>query len=300
MIWATIASTSRAIMKGGAGIVYENYGPTVRGRKLALELRRARDRAGMTPAEARQQLDWSQSKISRIENARTRPSRRDVEAALDLYGTDASTRALLLQLHREVERRGWWMAYSDVFRGSFVAFENDASHVRSWQPQLVPGLLQGEAYAREVIAAARPLDPSDVHRRVTARMTRRMLLTRPNAPRFHAVIDEGALRRRVGGNNVMREQIDDLLRTAEHDNVTIQVMPFEVGAHAGLEGPFVLLSYADEIELDLAYAEIRAGDVYVESAEGVADLRLGFERIAERALPPEDSMAKLHALKEAI
>lgn len=187
------------------------HSPTVRGRKVASELRRLRDQAGLSADQAAAQLGegWSRYKVIRIEAAKTKPTLTGITAMLDLYGVDSATRAVVIELAKNAWRHGWWTDYSDVFRGSYVAQEDDASSISEWSPQLVPGLLQTEAYAREVIQASLRADDASVQRRVMARMTRTVLLGRsdPPAPELSVVLDESVLQRRIGGDDVMREQL---------------------------------------------------------------------------------------------
>ena len=223
----------------------------------------------------------------------------DTGALCDLYGTRSDERALLVQLSGDAGKRGWWTAYDDIFDGSFVADEALASRIRNWEPQLVPGLLQVERYAWEVMEAGRPDDSSEeIRRRVMARMARRTLLSTPDAPHLTAVMDEAVLRRPVGGVAVLREQLEDLLRPRA--NVTTQIVPFEVGAFAGLEGGFTLLDFPDETTFPAeAYAENIAGNLYPESAEQLNRINLAFERITQVALPLDQSAALIRrVLKE--
>ncbi|MFC5749971.1 helix-turn-helix domain-containing protein [Actinomadura rugatobispora] len=271
--------------------------PTTRGRRLAFELRKFRERAELTPSQAARQLGWSLSKLIRIEKAQTQPKTSDITAALALYGVDSATHAALIQLAKESWKRGWWTAYADVFSGSIVALEDEASSICAWEPQLVPGLLQTEEYAHGIISL-RSEDPATIHRRVMARMNRGMLLRRPDAPRLHAVLDEAVLRRGIGGPEVMRKQFSALVEAAQRPNVTIQIMPFDSGAHLGLEGSMELLGFADDAELDVAYAEGPMGDIYLESAEEVTRIRLALETICSAAMPPAESVHLIAALAQ--
>lgn len=275
--------------------------PTTRGRRLAFELCRLRERADLSPTQAARQLGWSLSKLTRIEKAQTQPKPSDITAALALYGVDSATHAALLQLAKESWKRGWWTAYADVFSGSIVALEDESSEILAWEPQLVPGLLQTEDYAREIIGFGlhSSPDPAETHRRVVARMNRTMLLRRPEAPTFHALLDESVLRRRVGCAEVMRKQSVALLEAAERPNITIQIVPFNVGTHVGLEGSMEILRFPDDGELDVAYAEGPMGDIYVESTEDVARIRLAFESIRDLALSPRDSSRFINSLAES-
>lgn len=279
-----------------------SHSPTVRLRRLARELRTMREEKGLSPETAAAQLGWHRSKISRIETGRTKASLSDVDAVCDLYGARSDVRAMLLQLAKDVRKRGWWTAYADVFTGSYVGLEDEASRICQWQVQLVPGLLQTEDYARAVISAGRPEphDPEDIQRRVMARMARRTLLSRPDAPELHAVLDESVLRRPIAGREMMRDQLETILVAARRPNITIRVLPYSVGAHAGLEGAFSILSFAEEVDPDVAYVEGTAGDIYVESSEHVDRYKIAFGRIWDVALSPEESRMLIADVKEQL
>ncbi|TDD70158.1 helix-turn-helix domain-containing protein [Actinomadura rubrisoli] len=273
------------------------YRPTVRGRRLARELRKLREEQGLTLQEVADRLDWSRATVSRLETSQTRPRPGDIADILDLYGVPSPGRDALITLARQAGQRGWWTAYQDVFAGSYVALEDEASHIRTWDPQLIHGLLQTEQYSRAVITAGRMLPgPEDIERRIAARKIRQALLDRTNAPRLHVVFDEAVLHRHIGGLDVMRAQLDALAAAANRPKVTIQVLPFTEAAHAGLDGRFTILSYPDPADPDIAYVEGTMGDVYLESAEAIAQHRERFERIEASALSPEDSA---HLIVEA-
>lgn len=257
-----------------------------------------RENSGLTPEAAAAQLGWSRSKVSRIETGRTMASRADVAAVCDLYGINSADRAGLIQLAGEVRQRGWWTAYADVFTGSYIGLEDEAALIRQWEVQLIPGLLQTEDYARTVISLHRPSE--EVQRRVMARMARRTLLSRPNAPQLRAVLDEASIRRPIGGNQVMHEQLEALLIAARRPNIEIRVLPFSAGEHAGLEGGFTILSFSEEIDPDVAYVEGAAGDIYVESSEQVDRCKLIYERISGAALSPEDSLGLISTVKDKL
>ncbi|WP_347700013.1 helix-turn-helix transcriptional regulator [Nonomuraea sp. B12E4] len=265
-------------------------------RRLARELRKMREDSGLLPEAAAAQLGWSRSKVSRIETGRTMASRADVAAVCDLYGIGSGDRARLIQLAGEARQRGWWTAYADVFTGSYIGLEDDASLISQWEVQLIPGLLQTEDYARAVISQLRPQE--EVQRRVMARMARRTLLSRPDAPRLDAIFDEAVLRRPIGSQQIMDEQLGALLISARRPNVSIRVLPFRAGLHAGLEGAFTILSFADNMDPDVVYVEGVAGDVYVESTDQVERCKVTMEQISEAALPPEDSMRLITEVKD--
>ena len=263
-------------------------GGTIRARRLGQRLRDLREANGLGVDDAARRLGWSRAKLVRFEIATAVPRAADTAALCDLYGAASNERALLIQLAGTAGQRGWWTAYGDVLTGSFVADEALASRIRTWEPQLVPGLLQVERYAWAVIAAGRPGDPEEVQRRVMARMARRTLLSKPDAPQLTAIIDEAAIRRQIGGPAVMRQQLQELLH--RRPNVTVRVVPFQVGAFAGLEGAFTLLDFADQGTFPTeVYAECIAGDLYPESAGQVARITSSFDRIQEVALPPDES-----------
>ncbi|MGW0801573.1 helix-turn-helix domain-containing protein [Nonomuraea sp. NPDC002799] len=265
-------------------------------RRLARELRKMREDSGLTPEAAAAQLGWSRSKVSRIETGRTTASRSDVSSACDLYGINSGDRALLVELASQARIRGWWTAYSDVFTGSYVGLEDDAALIRQWEVQLIPGLLQTEDYARTVISQHRP--EGEVQRCVMARMTRRTLLSRPDAPRLDAIIDEAAIRRSIGGQQIMDEQLGALLIAGRRANISVRILPFSAGHHAGLEGAFTILSFWEDIDPDVAYVEGAGGDIYLENAEQVERCKVSFERISDAALSSDDSLRLITKVKD--
>ncbi|XVQ10889.1 helix-turn-helix domain-containing protein [Spirillospora sp. CA-255316] len=269
---------------------------TARGRRLARELRAHRERAGMTLDQAAAALGWNRFKLGRIEAGKTRATAADVGRILDLYGTEDSVHAALVQLARDAGRRGWWTAYSGVFTGGYVSLEDEASEIRTYHVQLVPGLLQTEDYARTVISAGVPDDPDEVNKRLHARMARKTLLSRPDAPQLRAVLAESALRQLIGGPQVMHDQLTDLNRAAQRPNVDIRALPYTVGARAGVEGSFVILSYTDPLDPDIAYSEGIYGNVYIEGADHVARCNAEFNTIWNAALGEEQSAALITAI----
>ncbi|MCO6007078.1 helix-turn-helix domain-containing protein [Actinoallomurus purpureus] len=263
---------------------------SVRARRLATELKRRREAAGLTVEQAAAQLNWSYSKLIRFEGRRAIPKVGDVARILELYGVPGGDRDSLLQLAREAHQRGWWEDLG-VFPGSYVGLEDSASLIRSWEPNLVAGLLQSEEYARAMIETGIPeRGPEEVQRHVIARMARKTLLSRPGAPDFHAILGEAVLRQQVGGPKVQRDQLYALRSAAGRPNVTIQVLPYSAGASNGLEGGFVHLEFPDEIDPPISYMETLAGETYIESAEGNRKIRLAWDRVADAALSPEESV----------
>jgi transcriptional regulator with XRE-family HTH domain len=271
--------------------------PTVRHRRLAAELRRLRESAALPPERAAAALGWSRPKLVKFETARTAPSPGDVAAMLELYGAPEAYKIALIQLSRDVRKRGWWTAYDDVLPPSYAELEDDATQIRSWQVQEIPGLLQTDDYALAVIRLNTPDESEESQlRRLQARMARRAILTRHTAPALHAVIDESALRRPIGGPDAMRRQLTALLEAAERPQVHLQIALTGKGDFPGLEGSFVVLSFGGPIDLDVAYIKGVAGGIYVEDVEQVRRCRTKFERISKAALTPTESIALIEAI----
>ena len=280
----------------GQAVRLPGTGPTLRARRLGQRLRELRERAGLGAEEAAKRLGWSRAKLVRFETASAVPRSGDAAALCDLYGAGSDERALLLLLASDAGKRGWWTAYGDVFTGSYVADEALASRIRMWEPQLIPGLLQVEKYAWAGIEAGRPHeDPDDIQRRVMARMARRTLLSKPGAPMLTAIVDEAALHHPIGGQAVMREQLEELVRP--RGNVTVRVVPFTVGAFAGQEGGFTLLDIPHQTTIPTEVnAENVAGDLYPESAHQIARITLAFDLLD--ALPPGQSAELIRRISE--
>jgi len=273
--------------------------PTVRGRRLMRELKRLRERAGISPDDAAQRLDFSKSKLYRIENGRSRVDADDLEDMLDLYDVRSPDRDALIQLGRESRRRGWWNRYKDVFTGSYVALESEAASIRI-NAHLVPGFLQTPAYARAVITATGPwLEAEDSERRVAARNARRAaLLGKEHPPDIHVVLDESVLRRQVGGPEVLRDQLTELAEASERPGLTLQVLPFTAGAAAGMDGEFVILTFPDPEDPPVAYAEGLFGDVWLESKQEVERFEAAWSVLVNEALTPGESAALIREATE--
>jgi transcriptional regulator with XRE-family HTH domain len=274
--------------------------PTVRQRRLAQALRELRHEAGLTQDTVAARMGWHSSKLFRLENARSpRVDWLDVRELMDLYGVTSPHREALIQLARDARMMGWWTPYRDVFTGSYVALEDEASAMRLYCPELVPGLLQTEHYARAVIRAVRPgYDDESVERRVTARLVRqKALLDRENSPELVCVLNEAVLRRQVGDGPVMAAQLRALADAAARPRLTLQVLPFSAGAHAALEGGFVLIEFPDEQDPDVVYVEGIMGDLYLESVEEIKRYQLAFERIQTIALSSQETLALISALE---
>ncbi|KRV47418.1 XRE family transcriptional regulator [Wenjunlia vitaminophila] len=276
---------------------------TVRRIMLGSQLRRLRESHGITREAAGYFIRASESKISRMELGRVSFKERDVSDLLTLYGvTDETERAALLRLARDASSAGWWHSYADVLPvwfQTYVGLEEATSQIRTYELQYVPGLLQCEEYARAVVSLGQPTAPEqEVERRVALRMKRQELLVCEGAPRYLAVLDEAALRRPFGGVEVMRAQFARLLELAERPNVTIQVMPFAFGGHAGESGAFTILGFAEPDLPDVVYLEQLTGALYLDKPEEVGQYARAMDRLVADSEPPERSVALLRTMLE--
>jgi transcriptional regulator with XRE-family HTH domain len=269
--------------------------PTVRRRRLALELRRLREAARLTCEEVAEHLECSASKISRVETGRVSVSPRDVRDMLELYNVPAQQRDSLVQLARDSRQKGWWHAYSDTIHPQFatyVGLESAASEIRVYEVNLMPGLLQTEDYARTIIKAGTMHgSQEDVERQVSLRMARQPALTRAEPPMLWTVLDEAALRRWVGGTELMRAQLEHVLELSSLKNVAMQVIPFGAGAHPGMGRPFVILGFPERIDTDVVYLEDLTSAFYLEDVEEVDRYNVFFNHLRATALSFEDSAA---------
>lgn len=273
--------------------------PTVRRRRLASELRRLREAAELTIDEVCEKLECSASKISRIETGHVGVTPRDVRDMLELYAVGDEQSESLVQLARDARKKGWWHAYNEVFTGAFVGLESDASSLHAYQALLVPGLLQTEDYMRAVIRAIRPdQGEAEVERRVAARLTRQHLLTDPQPPAYWVILDEAVLHRTVGGPQTMHDQLMRLVEVAAMPHVTLQVVPFHAGAHAGLEGPFLILSFPEQADPDVVYVETTTTGSYLEEPTDVYRYTLMFDHLRATALKPDDTVAMVRQLAD--
>jgi transcriptional regulator with XRE-family HTH domain len=275
--------------------------PTVRGRRLRYELRRLREQAGLTRDETARRLDWSGSKISRIETGQSRAQTGDVRDLLDVYGVTSDHAEALVQLAREARKRGWWTAYNDVFTGTYVGLEAEASAMRTYEPQIIPGLLETEDYTRALIRAALVrADPDEIERRVQARMARQETLARPDAPEIWAVLDEPAILRPVGGQAVMKAQLRHLIdvTAAPNSTITLQILPLAIGSHPGLSGPFVILDFPTSEDPPVVYLETATDGLYLEETAETERYNLMFDHLRASALSARESASLIARLAE--
>jgi transcriptional regulator with XRE-family HTH domain len=279
--------------------VNQHRSPTIRRRRLGVELRRHREAAGVTIDVVADRLGCSTSKVSRIETGHTTATPSDVRRILDIYGVSESIKGELVQIAREARQKGWWHPYSTVLTGAYVGLESAARSVRLFEHQLVPGLLQSEEYAIAMIRAAR-LDDTDqeIEQRVRVRMARQALLIQDDPIDLRVVLDEAVLSRPVGGNAVMRDQLVRLIEAARSPNVTLQILPFASGAHAGMDGAFAILEFEEEGDADVVFIDNATGGLFLEKADELRKYISIFETVRSAALPPETSIELIEMLVE--
>lgn len=272
--------------------------PTVRGRRLARELRRLREHTHLTRVDASRRLGWHRSKLSRIEDAATRPTKADVTELLQLYGVEPDRHDAILQLTEDAWQRGWWTAYQDVFSGSYVMLEDQAPVIKAFDGKVIPGLLQTPDYARTLISGVRAVEGDALDELVAARMHRKTILSREEPPALHYVIGEGAFRN-VVGDDLMLKQISQVWDYAvRHDFLTVQVLPFSAGEPYGFEGSYTLFEFPEDDGLDVGHAENLLGEWYAESADQIDKIRVAFARVSDAAMTPDESIEWLAALAQ--
>ena len=262
---------------------------TVQRLVLGSQLHRLRESRGISAEQAAEAIRGSHSKISRMEHGRVGFIERDVGDLLTLYGvTDSEERAALLNLAREASSSGWWHAYSDILPSwmePYVGLEAAASVIRTYQIQLVPGLLQIEGYARALIRQGSAASEEEIAWRSELRASRQEILRRPGTPQLWAVIDEGALRRPVGGREIIREQLKYLMQVADHPAVTLQILPFSAGAHSAMGGPYTILRFAEPDLPDVVYVEQLTGALYLDKPVEVDSYLEVMEQLCLEAKP---------------
>ncbi|MEV6839223.1 helix-turn-helix transcriptional regulator [Streptomyces sp. NPDC051133] len=268
---------------------------------LGSQLRRLREARGITREAAGYSIRASESKISRMELGRVSFKTRDVEDLLTLYGvTDEAERQSLLSLAREANVAGWWHSYTDVLPSwfpTYVGLEGAASLIRVYEVQFVHGLLQTEEYARAVVRRGmKGASAADVERRVALRLERQKYLLAKNAPEFHIVLDEAALRRPYGDRQVMRGQLQHLIDVSERPNVRLQVMPFGFGGHSGESGAFTILSFPDTDLSDVVYMEQLSSALYLDKREDVAQYEQALKELQQDSPGPDESRDLLRGL----
>ena len=271
---------------------------TVRQRELGRRLRELRYQRGLTVEHVAGQLLCSATKVSRLETGMRRPSLRDVRDLCALYHLDEPTSTELMNLAREAREQGWWTQYADLSFEPYIGLEAEATAITCYSVYYVPGLLQTEEYARALIKAIAPgIEPEACEQRVEVRLRRQQLLEQDNRPRYRVLLDEAVLHRRVGGAHVMYAQLTKILNAEEKAKAAIQVIPFDMGAHAAQDSNFVLLEFGELSLSPVVYVEGLTGSRYIDREADVDRYRETVERLRDSALNPHDSMNRLNELR---
>lgn len=269
-------------------------GPTVRRRRLGAELRALRENNGFKLEEVADRLGIASSTLSRIETGKAPTKTAYLTAMLSLYQVnDAGARQVLLEMAREGHRKGWWSVYDDVLpsgMGMYVGLEAEASGLRSYEAMVIHGLLQTPEYARAVLKEMYPRHTEDQIRRMSdVRVERQRRLDGESPFDLWVIHDEAVIRRKVGGTAVMRMQLSHLLADAERPGVTMQVLPFESGAHAGSSGSFSVMEFPERSDADVVFLDSVVGVIFLEKDRDVRDRTEAFDRLRAAALSPPAS-----------
>ncbi len=265
--------------------------PTVRRRELGVLLRKLRTDRNWTVDYVAQQLLCSPSKISRMETGHRGASPRDIRDLCELYGVDSDQRAHLAELASGGKQRAWWQPLGLPY-STYVGLEAEASRIRDYGLGYIPGLLQTAGYARAIVrAAVPPWVPEIVEQRVRGRMARQQILSRPDPPRFQAVLDESVLHRVVGSREIMYAQLARLLEASQLPNVDLRVIPYEAGALPAGNNKFIVLSFALPELADVVFIEGLTGDLYLDATEDVETYNATFWALRELAASTERTRA---------
>jgi transcriptional regulator with XRE-family HTH domain len=268
--------------------------PTPRSRRLGRELRRLRDGAKLTLEQAGALVDSSGSRIQRIESGDIKVKPGDVLMLLKAYGIplDSELANDLTDTARDLRESGWWQRLGLSNRyATYIAYEAEATDLRNYEPTLIPGLLQTSDYARAVASIGRETDSDAIEERVHARVQRQAVLTRkPHPLRLHATISEAALMVKVGGDDVLAEQLAHIVELARRPNVTVQVLTFEAGAHLADNGGFAVLSFEDQSDPPMGYIETLAGELFLESTRDIERLVATYDHLKSLAMSPAESV----------
>lgn len=279
--------------KGSEPVPRGRRAPTLRLRRLAAELRTLRASKDLSREEVAARTNLDDATLWRIETARTRPQKRTLLALLDVYEVPLEVRDELIELGRAADQQGWLHAYQAELGeeyASYISFEAEAQSVRNYESLFVPGLLQTADYAHAVIRGVLPTAPDDqVAQLAAVRLERQATLCREKPLRFWAIVDEAALRRMVGGADVMRGQLAHLAACNRQPHITLQVIPFTAGAHPGMPGSFSILGFPDASDMDAVYVDSLSKALFLEAESDVERYSQTFEHLRAIALSPNDS-----------
>ncbi len=279
-------------------------GQTIRSRRLGSDLRQLRRRSNLTAEAVGDELGFSQAKISRIESGDVRVSRTDLKAMLVLYGvTDAQEVDAFVQAAKDARSKGWWLAYEDALPREyrdFIALEAGASSIRSFEGMIIPGLAQTADYMRHVITAGPAVLPlGHVDSLIKVRVERQGILEGDHAPKLWMIVTEGALRQLVGGPAVMTEQLHHLGRLTERSNVTLQVLPFQAGAHAGVQSSFVVFDFPGA-DPSVACVANLTGTLFIDQPGQLDAFSGAFDNLRASALSPADSLTLINRIRDEL
>jgi transcriptional regulator with XRE-family HTH domain len=290
-------------MSAAAGVPTGQGGPTVRRMILGTQLRRLRERAGITRGQAGYRIRGSESKISRLELGRVGFKERDVVDLLELYGiTNKQEHEQFLTLAREGNLPGWWHPYTDLMPKwfeDFVGLEEAAWRIQAYELQVMPGLMQIEEYARAVIQERPNTRPDEIERLVALRMNRQKILAGPDSPRLWAVLDESVLYRQMGGRAVLRAQIDRILEMTAQANITVQIVPFSRSTSIA-ECSYTVLRFAAPEVPNIAYVQHLAGAQYLEKPDEIEIYSRSLDRLAVAAQTPAESRRTLLNIRDGL
>ncbi|MFD0167105.1 helix-turn-helix domain-containing protein [Streptomyces decoyicus] len=267
--------------------------PTARRRRLAIELKKLREDHGLTCNQVGESLDWSGSKVNRMETGQGRVQPSDIDALCRFYNTTDELRELLKSLAKHSKMRGWWHAYGSAvptWFSVYVGLEQAACNLRTYEAEFVPGLLQTADYARELHRATAQPSPDDVEQMIAVRMERQALLTGPHAPDLWAILHESVLRHAIGNGDVMRAQFERLLKMAQLKNVTVQVLPFNSGSYPAT-GAYTMLGFPEQEDPDIVYRDGLTDAVYLEQPSDIAQYAKAFDNLRALSLSPQQSSA---------
>ncbi|MFF6991730.1 Scr1 family TA system antitoxin-like transcriptional regulator [Streptomyces sp. NPDC010273] len=277
--------------------------PTARRRRLSIELKKLRETNAFTCAQVGQALDWSGSKVNRMETGSGRVQPSDIDALCRFYDTTDELREFLKSLAREARTRGWWQVHGagvPEWFNIYIGLEQDASTFRQYQCELIPGLIQTEAYTGELHRTGAHMSAEDIARAVQVRMERQAMLTRPDSPDAWFVVNEGSLRNVIGDRALMHEQLERVLESAELPSVTLQVLPFDSGTYPAT-GTFTILGFPAPEDPDLVYRDGITDAVYLEGEHHVREYTRAFDGLRAAALSPQRSAQLIKSiLKEYV
>jgi transcriptional regulator with XRE-family HTH domain len=267
--------------------------PTVRRRRLAAELKRLRKESGKTREDVADFVSCAPATITKIESAATSAPPAYVARILELYGVDGDEKDAWLTVAKQARKRGWWQQYNDAIPNWFtvyVGLEEEATKIREYECEIIPGLFQTEGYIRGLMDVELALPREDeLERRIAVRLKRQELLTADDAPHLWVVLNEAALRREVGSRAVMCEQLRHLVKVSQLNSVTLQILPFGAGAHPAMQHGFFILGFAEPLDPDVVYVEYRTGGLYLEQQAEVDAYGMIFDHLRAKALAPDES-----------